>query len=106
MKIDDSFSPSGLHGPQDPRSHSVGQTADTRGAGRPQEGKAANATDSASLSALSVELARAIDREPPETVAKIGRLQEAVANGTYTVPAADVSAKIVASLLKPEAPVV
>ena len=102
MKIEDNFSASGLRGPEDPRSHSVGQTPETRGAGRPHDGKAGNATDSASLSALSVELARAIDREPPETVARIGRLQEAVTNGTYAIPAADVSTKIVASLLQPE----
>jgi flagellar biosynthesis anti-sigma factor FlgM len=94
MKIEDNFSPS-----NDLRSQSVGRTPETRVEGRPSERKGENAGDSVSLSALSAELSRAIAKEPPQLQAKIERLQEAIANGTYAVPSKEVSAKIVASAL-------
>ncbi len=99
MRVDDNFSPSGVSPSSDLRSRPVTPTPETRAPGQPGEPKTAGATDSASLSALSVELSRAIQQEPPETVARIGRLQEVVSNGTYAVPASEVSAKIVASAL-------
>ena len=90
MKIDDGFSPS-----SDVRSPVINRTPETpvdnRGTSRRPE---TPGTDSASLSALSVELSRAIEEEPPEVVARIQRLQEAIANGTYLVPSSAVAAKI------------
>ena len=95
MKIDDSFSPSG-----DVRSQLVHRAPETgvdnRGAQRRPDEPAA---DSASLSALSVELSRAIAQEPPELVARIQKLQESMANGTYAVPSSAVAAKIVGASL-------
>jgi flagellar biosynthesis anti-sigma factor FlgM len=95
MKIDDNFSPS-----SDLRSQLVHRTPDA-GTDQPgvQRRQGTAASDSANLSALSVELARAIDREPPELVARIQRLQEAIANGTYSVPNSAVAAKIVSASL-------
>ena len=95
MKIDDGFSPS-----SDLRSQLVGRTPETRVDGRPQQArKTDNASDSASLSALSVEISRAIEKESPEVVTKIARLQEAVTNGTYSVPSSQISSRIVSSLI-------
>jgi flagellar biosynthesis anti-sigma factor FlgM len=95
MKIDDNFSPS-----SDLRSQLVHRTPDTRtdqpgGPRRPDS----TASDSASLSSLGVELSRAIQQEPPELVARIQRLQEAIANGTYSVPSSAVASKIVGASL-------
>jgi len=86
MKIDDGFSPS-----SDVRSPLVSRTPETPG------------TDSASLSALSVELSRAIDQEPPEVVARIQKLQEAISNGTYLVPSSAVASRIVGAAAEPRA---
>jgi flagellar biosynthesis anti-sigma factor FlgM len=94
MKIDDNFSPSG-----DLRSQIVNRTTETHmeGPGIAQRPDSP-AEDSASLSNLSVELSRAVEQDPPEVVARIQRLQEAVANGTYAVPSQAVAAKIIDSL--------
>jgi anti-sigma28 factor (negative regulator of flagellin synthesis) len=90
LRIDDNFSPS-----HDLRSTAVGRTAEqARTEGRAGEGRV-ESTDSASLSALSVQLARALEQEPPELFARIEQLRNAVANGTYDVPNAVVSASIV-----------
>jgi len=95
MKIEDSFSPS-----SDLRSQHVSRTPETqvdgRGAGRRSE---TAKSDTANISALSAELARAIEQEPPETVARIERLQEAIGNGTYDVSSKAVASKIVAVAL-------
>ena len=100
MKIDDNLSPSGTSPASDLRSQGVAGASEARAPGRAEPGKTNGATDSASLSALGLELSRALENEPPERVEKIGRLQEAVTSGTYTVPSSAVSASIVASLLK------
>jgi len=95
MKIDDSFSPSG-----DLRSQLVNRTPETPADNRPVERRSETShSDSASLSALGVELSRAIEQESPETVARIERLQEAINNGTYSVPSSAVASKIVDSSL-------
>jgi anti-sigma28 factor (negative regulator of flagellin synthesis) len=101
MKIDDIFSPSHVAPSRDLHSHGVGRADEAGHAGR-AAAKTDHATDSASLSALGVELSRAIHHDSPEQVAKIGRLQQAVSNGTYDVPSPKVSAKIVASALGSE----
>ncbi|HYM10962.1 MAG TPA: flagellar biosynthesis anti-sigma factor FlgM [Bryobacterales bacterium] len=100
MKVDDSFSPSGVSPSNDLRSRAVGGATPTGGPERsPGVSRSAEGTDSASLSTLGVELSRALAQDPPEMVARLGKLQEAVANGTYTVPSELVSAKIVAATL-------
>jgi flagellar biosynthesis anti-sigma factor FlgM len=97
MKVEDRFLPS-----QDLRSGSVSRPAETRPSEPPKAKKAESGSDSAGLSALSVEAARAIEQDSPEVVAKIARLQEAVANGTYSVPASAVARSLVDSLLAPD----
>ena len=93
MKIDDSFSPSG-----DLRSQLVNRTPETPVDSQSVERRSETShSDSASLSALAVELSRAIEQEPPEIVARIERLQEAINNGTYAVPSPAVASKIVDS---------
>lgn len=99
MKIDDGFSPS-----SDVRSPLVSRTPETpvdnRGTNRRPE---TPGTDSASLSALSVELSRALEQEPAEVVARIQKLQEAISNGTYLVPSSAVASKIVGAATEPRA---
>jgi anti-sigma28 factor (negative regulator of flagellin synthesis) len=99
MRIDDNFSPSSASSSNAVRSHSISQAPDVRSPGRPQGAGLDGATDRASLSALGVHISRALEQDPPEIVAKIGQLQQAVANGTYSVPSSAVSVKIVASAL-------
>lgn len=102
MRIEDSSSLSGEAPPLELRLHAIGPRPDIPAPSRPKDGHMEEATDTASLSALSTELSRAVNGEPPEAVARIARLQEAVANGTYTVPSAEVSARIVTSQLDTE----
>ena len=98
MKIDDAFLPSG-----DLRPQHVSRTPETRIDGRTAERRPESpGTDSASLSSLGVELSRAIEQEAPDVVSRISRLQEAVSNGTYTVPSSQVAGRIVASSLRTE----
>jgi len=98
MRIDDNFSPSG-----DLRSSSVSKPAESRVESRTSERKPEQATsDTASLSALGAELARALERDEPETVDRISRLQEAVQNGSYQTRDAEVSSRIVASAVGAE----
>ena len=95
MKIDDSFSPSG-----DLRSQLVNRTPETQTENRGAERRSETSrSDAASLSNLSVELSRAVEQDPPEAVARIQRLQESIANGTYSVPSSEVASKIVSSAL-------
>ena len=102
MKVEDIFSPSNVSSSGDLRSQGVGRPEETRATGRAQGTKAENSSDAASLSALSLELSRAVNQDSPEMLAKIDRLQETVANGSYDVPSSEVSARIVASALKTE----
>lgn len=102
MKIDDIFSPSNVAPSGDLRSHGVGRPDEAKLPGRTPGAKTDNSIDNASLSALSIELSRAIHQDPPEQVAKVGRLQQAVTSGIYDVPSSEVSAKIVAAALKSE----
>ena len=93
MKIEDHSST-----PADLRSTSVGRPEESRTGGRVVDHRQGSG-DTASLSALSTELSRALQKEPPELVAKISRLQEAVASGTYSVPAEKVSSRIVSAAI-------
>lgn len=97
MKVEDSFTPS-----NDLRSQSVARTPEARVENRQAERKREPEGDVASLSALGAQISRALEKEPPALTAKISRLQEAITNGTYDVPARQVSAKIVAAALKAE----
>ncbi len=99
MRIEDNFSPSSASGSNAVRSQGVAHAPEPRGPGRSQGAGLDGATDRASLSALGVHISRALEQDPPEIVAKIGQLQQAVANGTYSVASSVVSAKIVASAL-------
>lgn len=100
MKIDDGFSQSGASPLNDLRSPGVGQTPETRAPARAQGPGAGKALDQASLSALGVQISRALEQDTAKTVARIGQLQQAVANGTYSVPSSAVSPKIVDSSLE------
>ena len=97
MKVEDRFLPS-----PDVRSTSVGRPADVRPGGPPGTRRAAPGLDSAGLSTLSLQAARTLEQDSPEVVSKISRLREAVANGTYSVPAAAVAGHLVDSLLQPD----
>ncbi len=95
MKIDDSFSPS-----SDLRSQLVNRTQEIQVENREAERRSETPkSDAASLSSLSVELSRAVEQDSPEVVARIQRLQESIANGTYSVPSSAVAAQIVSSAL-------
>jgi anti-sigma28 factor (negative regulator of flagellin synthesis) len=102
MKIDDNFSPSGPS-VNDARPQAVNRTP-AGAAGEPQHARPGGTTDRASLSALGVALSRALEQDSPQTAARIGRIQQAVANGTYHIPSADVSARIVAAALQEAGP--
>ena len=97
MKIDDHLSTS-----NETRSQSVGRAPEARLEGRQSDSRSEPASDRASLSALSVAISRALEHDPPEQVARIERLREAVNNGTYAVPGAEVASRIVASSLRSE----
>ena len=97
MRIDDNFSAS-----NDSRATRAGRAEESRQDSRIGDRRGDNATDSASLSALSLELSRALERVSPEETARIERLKEAVSNGSYDVPKAAVSARIVSAALEAE----
>lgn len=95
MKIDDQFSTS-----SDVRAPSIGRTQETRPEERTNRRNETAGSDSAGISSLSVELSRALNREEPQQAARIERLQEAVANGSYSVSSQDVASRIVGAAVK------
>ncbi len=96
MKIDDRSQTS-----NDLRSSSVSRPVEAREDQRSQTRRPDGPTDRASISALGAQLSRALEHEPPEQVQKVERLQKAVASGTYSAPASQVSRKIVSEALRP-----
>lgn len=99
MRIDDSFSASSdLITPGVDRVDQVQQETSRRQ--RRQE-----PTDTASLSALAAELAKQIQTDPPDVVARIEELREAVKAGTYEEPAIEVAQAIVDEALAAAEPV-
>ncbi len=97
MKIDDNLSTS-----NETRSQSVGRAQEARLEGRQSDSRSERSSDKASLSALSVAISRALENDPPEHVARIERLREAVNTDTYSVPSSQVASRIVAASLRSE----
>jgi hypothetical protein len=97
MKIEDRFLPS-----QDLRSQTVSRPEELRPGGVPGARRPEASSDSAGLSALSVAVSRGLEQDAPAVLARIARLQEAVLSGAYAVPAEQVSARLVDSLLQPD----
>ena len=97
ITIDDSFAAS-----SDLRSTQVGRPQE------PQQNKNVQARqrsaetqgDSANLSSLGTELARALANEPPDAVNRIDQLQEAVAAGNFSVPAEEVASSVIDDALQ------
>jgi hypothetical protein len=110
MKINDGVSPGSSSGSSplngsspsnEVRSNGVGQTSETKGPAAGLRAESGKPIDRASLSALGIQISRALDHDSPELVSRIARLQQHVASGTYLVPSSEVSPRIVASLLEP-----
>ena len=95
MRIDDSFAAS-----NDVRSTQVGRSQEVeqqqRASQRPNESQ----TDSASLSALGAQLARALENDPPDVVTRIEHLEKAVQNGTFQASASSVAESIIDHALR------
>ena len=99
MRIDDHFSPS-----SDVQSRQVERPQQLEREQQVAEKGVQSGKDSASLSSLAVQLARALGTEPPELTNKIERLQEAVANGTFSVAADEVAQSLVDDALNGQGP--
>ena len=99
MRIDDHFSPS-----SDVQSRQVERPQQQEREQKVAEKSVRSGTDSASLSSLGVQLARALATEPPDSVDKIERLREAVTNGTFSVPAEEVAQSLVDDALGARGP--
>ena len=99
MRIDDHFSPS-----SDVQSRQIERPQQQEREQQVAEKSVQSGTDSASLSSLGVQLARALATEPPELANKIERLREAVTNGTFSVPAEEVAQSLVDDALGARGP--
>ena len=95
MRIDDTFSAS-----TDLRSLQVERSpqAEVQGA-RPRRTEQAGG-DSASLSAIGIELSRALAGESPESVARVERAQKAYEAGDSFGPSGEVADALIASALE------
>jgi flagellar biosynthesis anti-sigma factor FlgM len=94
IRIDDSFAPS-----SDLRSTQVRQTElqnDQQTRSRETEARG----DSVSLSALGQELARSLNTQSPQEIARVEQAQQAVNNGTLNAPADEIAQQIINEALE------
>jgi flagellar biosynthesis anti-sigma factor FlgM len=95
ITIDDSFAASsGLRSTQVGRPQEPQQNVQARQ--RPADAR----DDSANLSSLGTELARALANEPPDVVNRVEQLQQAVAGGNFSVPAEEVASSVINDTLR------
>jgi flagellar biosynthesis anti-sigma factor FlgM len=90
ITIDDSLAASGGL-----RSTPVGRPQEQQQDVQARQRPADKRDDSANLSSLSTELARALANEPPDVVSRVERLQEAVASGNFSVPVEEVAGSVI-----------
>ena len=95
MKIDDSFAAS-----NDVRSTQVGRTQEVDQQPKARQRQTGSETDSANLSRLGSDLARALENDPPDVVSKIEQLEKAVQSGTFQTSAALVSQSLIDDALQ------
>ncbi len=95
MTIDDNLGPS-----TDVRSSGVGRAQDVEQQQSTREKAALSREDSASLSALGTELARAIATDSPDEISRVSQLEEAVKSGNFSVPSGEVAEALIASALE------
>ena len=95
ITIDDSLAASGGL-----RSTSVGRPQDPQQDVQARQRPADKRDDSANLSSLSTELARALAKEPPDVVNRVEKLQEAVASGNFSVPVEEVAGSVINDALQ------
>ncbi len=95
ITIDDSFATSGGL-----RSTQVGRPQEPQQEVQARQRPAGPREDSASLSSLGTELARALANEPPDVVNRVEQLQEAVATGNFSVPAEEVAGAVINDALQ------
>jgi anti-sigma28 factor (negative regulator of flagellin synthesis) len=95
MKIDDSFAAS-----NDVRSTQVGRSQEIEQQQKPRQRGAESQTDSANLSPLGTDLARALENDPPNVVSKIEQLEKAVQNGTFQASPSSVAQSIIDDALQ------
>ncbi|MDA1315377.1 MAG: flagellar biosynthesis anti-sigma factor FlgM [Acidobacteria bacterium] len=95
MKIDDSFAAS-----NDVRSTQVGRTPEVEQQQKTRQQRTATQTDSASLSQLGTELARALENDSPDVVSKIEQLEKAVQSGTFKSSASSVAQSLIDDALQ------
>ena len=98
IRIDDSFAAS-----SDLRSGQVGRPQQEIQQGtQARQQSTESPGDSASLSSLGTELARALANEPPDVVNRIDQLQQAVASGNFSAPAEEVASAVIDDALRAE----
>ena len=95
MRVDDAFTPS-----SDLRSLQVERSPQTDAQeARRSRGAEDRTGDSVSLSAIGVELSRALAGDSPERIAEVERAQQAYETGTLNEPAGEVADALIADAL-------
>jgi anti-sigma28 factor (negative regulator of flagellin synthesis) len=95
IRIDDSFAPS-----SDLRSTQVRQTEQLQNDQLARSRETEARGDSVSLSALGQELARSLNTQSPQEIARVEQAQQAVNNGTLSAPADEIAQQIITEALE------
>lgn len=96
MRIDDSFAAS-----NDVRSTELGRSQEVQEQQQQaRQSRSESESDSASLSALGANLARALTNDPPDVVARIEQLEQAVQSGTFEASSSEVAESIIDAALQ------
>ena len=95
MRIEDSFAAS-----NDVRSTEVGRSHEIQQEQKGSQRKTSLRSDSANLSALGAELARALDTDPPDVVSRIEQLEKAVRSGTFQAASSEVAQLLIDDALQ------
>ena len=94
MRVDDNFNAS-----SDLRSLQVERTAEAPQNRQSRPANLDRTGDSAGLSALGVEVSRALAGDSPQEIARVERTQEAVAAGNFQEPAGEIADALIDSAL-------
>ncbi len=94
MRVDDNFTSS-----TDLRSLQVERSPETQPERKNRSSGAERTGDSANLSALGVEISRALATDSPSEISRVERTQEAVAANNFSVPAGEVADSLIDSAL-------
>ena len=96
MRIDDSFAAS-----NDVRSTELGRSQEIQQQEQQaRQSRSESESDSASLSALGANLARALTSDPPDVVARVEQLEQAVQSGTFEASSSEVAESVIDAALQ------